>query len=190
MQYLSKLFLALSLVFSLAQAKEFVIDNTHTNVGFSIKHMMISNVKGNFTTYSGEIDFDVEKNAFTKLSAKIDAGSVNTGISKRDEHLRSADFFDATKHKTIDFVMTSTKADTIYGKLTIRGVTKDVALKQTIHGVIKDFQGLQRLGFTLEGKINRKEFGLTWNKLLETGGLTVGEDVLIVVDIEAIELKK
>ena len=188
MKLFANALLFLSLVFSLAHAKEFVIDNTHTNVGFSIKHMMISNVKGNFGTYSGDIDFDIDKKVFTKLNAKIDVNSINTGIEKRDDHLRSADFFDVSQFKTIDFVMTSMNANTINGKLTMHGVTKDISLKSTVHGIVKDFKCAKRVGFTLEGVINRKDFGLGWNKILEGGGLTVGEEVMLVIDVEAIEL--
>jgi len=188
MKLLSKLLLSTALVFSFAEAKEFVIDNTHTNVGFSIKHMMISNVKGNFNTYQGDIDFDTEKKVFNKLTAKIDAASIDTGIAKRDDHLRSADFFDVAQFKTIDFTMSAMKEGKVYGKLTMHGVTKEIVLDAKIHGLIKDFQGKQRVGFTLEGKINRKDFGLTWNKILEGGGLTVDETVNLVIDVEAIEL--
>lgn len=187
MKLTARLFIALVLMFSFAHAKEFVIDNTHTNVGFSIKHLMISNVKGNFATYTGEIDFDPSSKTFKKLSAKIDASSVNTDNSKRDDHLRSADFFDVAKFKTIDFVMREVKDSKVYGKLTLHGVTKEVVLDLTLHGVI-DFQGKKRVGFTLEGLINRKDFGLTWNKALESGGFVVDESVRMVVDIEAIEL--
>lgn len=182
-----KFLIALSLMLSFAHAKEFVIDNTHTNVGFSIKHLMISNVKGNFDTYTGEIDFDPASKTFKKLTAKIDASSVNTDNVKRDDHLRSADFFDVAKFKTIDFVMSEVKGSKVYGKMTIHGVTKDVVLDLSLNGVI-DFQGKKRVGFTLEGLINRKDFGLTWNKVLESGGLVVDENVRLVVDIEAIEL--
>lgn len=188
MKLLSKLLLSTALVFSFAEAKEFVIDNTHTNVGFSIKHMMISNVKGNFNTYQGDIDFDTEKKVFNKLTAKIDAASIDTGIVKRDDHLRSADFFDVAQFKTIDFTMSAMKESKVHGKLTMHGVTKEIVLDAKIHGLIKDFQGKQRVGFTLEGKINRKDFGLTWNKILEGGGLTVDETVNLVIDVEAIEL--
>ena len=185
--YTKLLFIA---IFSLsfANAKEFVIDNTHTNVGFSIKHMMISNVKGNFNAYSGEIDFDTDKKVFNKLSAKIEAASIDTGIAKRDDHLKSADFFDVAKFKTIDFVMTSMIDGKINGKITMHGITKDIILDAKIHGLIKDFQGHLRVGFTLEGTLNRKDFGLGWNKILEGGGLTVGEEVHLVIDLEAIEL--
>lgn len=188
MKSLIKLFLALFLSFSFAHAKEFVVDASHSHVGFSIKHMMISNVKGNFNTYSAEIEFDEAKKQFTKLNAKIDTASIDTGIVKRDDHLRSADFFDVTKFKTIEFVMTSMKENKVYGKLTMHGVTKDIVLQSTVHGLIKDFQGNQRLGFSLEGKLNRKDFGLTWNKILEGGGLTVDETVNITIEIEAIAL--
>ena len=188
MKLYSKLLLCVALLFSFTHAKEFVIDNTHTNVGFSIKHMMISNVKGNFNTYSGEIDFDVDKKVFNKLNAKMEASSIDTGIAKRDDHLKSADFFDVAKFKTIDFAMTSMKDGKVYGKLTMHGVTKDIILDTKINGVIKDFQGHLRVGFTLEGTLNRKDFGLGWNKVLEGGGLTVGEDVKLIIDVEAIEL--
>lgn len=188
MKHLLKLLMASTLLFSLAEAKEFVIDNTHSNIGFSIKHMMISNVKGNFNTYSADIDYDAEKKVFNKLAAKIEAASIDTGITKRDDHLRSADFFDVEKFKTIDFVMTSMKDGKIHGKITIHGVTKDIVLESKVHGVIKDFQGHQRVGFTLEGKLNRKDFGLTWNKILEGGGLTVDDTVNLSIEVEAIEL--
>lgn len=187
MKLFTKLLLSSLLVFSFANAKEFVIDNTHTNIGFSIKHLMISNVKGNFNNYTAEIDFDPKTKTFKKLSAKIEAASVDTGIAKRDDHLRSADFFDVEKFKTVDFVMTGMKDSKIVGNLTIHGVTKEIVLTPTINGVVK-FQDRERVGFTLEGKINRKDFGLTWNKALETGGVVVGEDVLLTIDVEAIEL--
>jgi polyisoprenoid-binding protein YceI len=188
MKSLLKLTLALFLSLSFAHAKEFVTDVTHSHVGFSIKHMMISNVKGNFNTYTSEIEFDTEKKVFTKLNAKIDASSIDTGVAKRDEHLRSADFFDVEKFKTIEFVMTAMKENKIYGKLTMHGVTKDIVLSSQIHGLVKDFQGNQRIGFSLEGKLNRKDFGLTWNKILEGGGLTVDETVNLSIEIEAIAL--
>ena len=186
MKIITKALLSLSLVFSLAQAKEFVVDTTHTNIGFSIKHMMISNVKGNFNTYTKMVDFDADKKVFTKLSASIDASSVDTNMPKRDEHLRSAEFFDVAQFKTIDFVMDSMKDGKVYGKITIHGVTKDIVLNATIHGVVKDPQGKQRAGLTLEGKINRKDFGLTWSKVLEGGGLMVDDTVNLIVDMEIV----
>jgi polyisoprenoid-binding protein YceI len=188
MKHFARLLMATTLLFSFAEAKEFIIDNAHSNIGFSVKHMMISNVKGNFNAYTADIDFDAEKKVFNKLSAKIEAASIDTGIAKRDEHLKSSDFFDVGKFKTVDFTMTSMKDDKVYGKITIHGITKDVVLNSTIHGVIKDFQGHQRVGFTLEGKLDRKDFGLVWNKILEGGGLTVDDTIHLAIEVEAIEL--
>jgi len=188
MKFLVKLLGIIVLIFSFAEAKEFVVDNTHSNVGFSVKHMMISNVKGNFTNYSADIEYDTDKKVFTKLDAKINTASVDTGMPKRDDHLRSADFFDATKFKTIDFVMTRFNDNKVYGNITIHGITKEIVLNATVHGLIKDFQGHQRIGFSLEGKLNRKDFGLVWNKILEGGGLTVDDTINLAIDIEAIEL--
>jgi len=188
MKRLMKLFSIIALVFSFASAKEFVIDNAHSNIGFTIKHMMISNVKGNFTNYSADIEYDTDKKVFTKLDAKINAASIDTGITKRDDHLRSADFFNVDKFKTIDFVMSRVEGNKVYGNITIHGITKEIVLNATVHGLIKDFQGHQRIGFSLEGKLNRKDFGLVWNKILEGGGLTVDDTVNLTIDVEAIEL--
>ena len=172
--------------------KEYVLDTTHSHVGFSIKHMMISNVKGDFKSYEADLVFDSKTKIFKKVNAIIDANSIDTGITKRDNHLRSADFFDVANHSSIKFSMIKYVANEnggkMYGTLSIRGVNKDIVLNTTIHGVIKDFDGNERVGFTLEGEINRKDFGLTWNKLLETGGFAVGENVKLIVEIEAIEL--
>jgi len=180
--------LILFISFQVSQASEFVIDTTHSNVGFSIKHLMISNVKGNFKSYDAELDFDTKTKTFNTIEATIDAVSVNTGIEKRDTHLRSTDFFSVKKFPHIVFKMTSADANSVTGNITMHGITKKIKLKSIIHGIIKDSQGDTRVGFTLAGKLKRKDFGLTWNKLLETGGFTVGDDVLITIDVEAIEL--
>ena len=182
-----------TLVFStlLLTASDFEIDKTHSQVSFKVKHMMISNVQGTFKAYDAEIEFDKKTMQFTSLSAEMETKSVDTGIEKRDNHLRSADFFDATKNPLITFEMTSYKGDKEEGKmdgnLTIRGVSKAVTLDVEIGGIIKDPAGLTRLGFVLEGKIKRKDFGLKWNKLLEAGGLAVSETVKLTIEIEAIE---
>ncbi|MEA1916603.1 MAG: YceI family protein, partial [Campylobacterota bacterium] len=116
----------------------------------------------------------------------------DTGIEKRDKHLRSADFFNAKKYPEMTFVMNKYEAGgnsgKMHGKLTMHGVTKDVVLDTTIHGVIKDFSGDTRVGFTLNGEIKRSDFGLKWNKALELGGLAVGDEVKIVIEVEAIEM--
>ena len=187
MKKIFKYCLILLMGFQFSQASEFVIDTTHSNVGFSIKHLMISNVKGNFKSYEADLDFDAKTKTFNTIKATIDAVSVNTGIEKRDNHLRSADFFNVKKFPHIVFKMTSSDANSVTGNITMHGITKKITLKSTVHGIIKDMQGETRVGFTLEGKLNRKDFGLTWNKVLEAGGFAVGEDVTITIDVEAIE---
>jgi polyisoprenoid-binding protein YceI len=172
---------------STAYASEYVIDPAHSHVGFSVKHLMISTVKGEFKSFDADLDFDAKTKSFHKMDAKIEAKSVNTGIVKRDAHLRSADFFDIQKFPEITFKATKFAKNSVTGNLTIKGVTKEITLKQNIHGVIK-FRGESRVGFSLEGEINRKDFGLNWNKALEAGGVLVGDKVKIVIDIEAIEL--
>ena len=149
---------------------------------------MISNIKGNFKSYDADLEFDEKTKRITKLIASIDVNSLDTGIEKRDEHLKSSDFFNINKFPTIKFELIATTKNYISGNLTIHGVTKQIKLKSTIHGVIKDMQGNLRVGFTLEGEINRKDFGLIWNKVLESGGFVVGDNVKIVIDIEAVEL--
>ena len=175
----------------LLTASEFVVDKTHSQVAFKVKHMMISNVQGNFNEYDADIEFDTKTMQFIALSAEMETKSVDTGIEKRDNHLRSADFFDAKKNPTITFEMKSYKGDKEEGKmdgnLTIRGISKPVTLDVEIGGLIKDPAGITRLGFVLEGKIKRKDFGLKWNKLLEAGGLAVSETVKLIIEIEALE---
>lgn len=185
---MKRLILTLLLTTGLAFANEYVLDTSHSNVGFSIKHLMISNVKGNFKSFDAELEFDEKTKTITKLAATVDTTSVDTGIQKRDKHLRSPDFFNVQKFPSIEYVMTSVNKEYLTGTLTMHGVTKQIKLKNTIHGVIKDMQGNLRVGFTLEGEINREDFGLTWNKMLESGGFVVGNNVKIVIEIEAIEL--
>ena len=173
-------------------AKEYVIDTTHTFVGFSVTHLMISTVKGDFKAYDADIEFDPKFNTFTRFVATIDTHSIDTGIVKRDDHLRSPDFFDAGTYPFMKFEMTQyLTGDTtgkMYGNLSIKDTTKVIRLETTVTGKIIDFQGNERIGFTLEGTINRKDFGLTWNKVLETGGVAVSDDVKIIITVEAIEL--
>ncbi|MBE0496742.1 MAG: polyisoprenoid-binding protein [Campylobacterales bacterium] len=182
----SLLFLALFL--SGASAKNYTLDGAHSSVEFSVKHLMISTVKGNFDTYKATVAFDPGTKTFTKLEANIDAASVNTANEKRDDHLRSADFFDAANHPALTFVMKNYAATTgtMKGDLTIRGVTLPVELKTTINGIIQDMQGKERVGFTLEGVVDRKAFGLTWNRALEAGGVVVGDEVKITVEVQMI----
>jgi polyisoprenoid-binding protein YceI len=131
--------------------------------------------------------YDLDKGVFKSLSGAIKAESIDTGIAKRDDHLRSADFFDTAKYGDITFAMTSTTKTKMTGNLTIRGITKKVVLDIDMGGVVQDPWGNQRSGFVLNGKINRKDFGLNWNKAIEAGGVVVGDEVKMVVEIEGIE---
>ena len=191
MKSIAKITSALILSFGLANASEYTIDNSHTNVGFSVKHMMITNVKGDFKTYDATIDFDKDKKTFKILKASIDTASIDTANEKRDEHLKSDDFFNSTKFPKMTFEMTSYKAEGNEGKmdgnLTIRVITKPITLKIEDISTIKDFKGQNRVGFSFEGKINRLDYDLKWNKVLEAGGVAVAEEVKIVVNIEAVE---
>lgn len=191
MKLLGKIVLSSIMALSLANATPHSLDKGHSDVGFSVKHLMITNVKGNFTDYDGSIDFDYDKKSFNALEAKIKATSIDTGIVKRDNHLRSDDFFAAQKYPEITFKMKSYKADgdegVMVGDLTIRDVTKEVELEVEDLATIKDFDGNNRVGFTLEGKINRTDFGLKWNKALEFGGVAVSETVKLEIEVQAIE---
>lgn len=169
-------------------AKDFTIDASHSNVGFSIKHMAIANTKGKFKDFSALIDFDPATKTFKKIEANIKVESINTEDEKRDNHLRAADFFDVAKNPDIKFVMSKyEKTDDDEGKmtgdLTIKGITKQIVLDTEIHGVAKDHKGKERVGFTLEGKIDRKDF-----KVGETFMANmVGDKVKLEIDVEGVE---
>lgn len=165
------------------------VDPAHTSTDFSVKHMMISTVKGNFTEFSGNFEYDEATKTLKALSGTIQAASIDTGIKDRDTHLRSADLFDVAKYPTITFALDKVEGDKAYGKLTIKGITKPVVLAYENGGAAKDPWGNQRVGLNLSGNINRNDFGISWNKALETGGVLVGDDVKIDVAIEGI-LKK
>ncbi len=181
---------ALSSVVSMSLfAGEFSIDETHSKIGFSIKHLMISNVGGEFKKYNAEIIYDEKNHKFVNLTAIVDSGSIYTGIDKRDDHLRSPDFFDVKKYPEIKFVMTKQSSDNIIdGNLTMHGITKEIKLNIDFGGIAKSPTGDKKIGFSLNGKINRKDFGLNWSKALENGGFVVDETVKIIIDIEAVSL--
>lgn len=191
MRFITKITSTLLLTFGLANATPYILDDSHTYVGFSVKHLMITNVKGEFKTYNADIDFDAKTNTFKSFKAEVETKSVDTGIEKRDEHLRSEDFFLSEKFPKMTFVMKSYKADgkevKMSGDLTIRGITKPITLNVEDIATVKDLQGNERVGFSLKGKINRMDFDLKWNKALETGGLAVSEEVKILVEVEAIK---
>jgi polyisoprenoid-binding protein YceI len=166
------------------------IDTTHSQVTFSVKHMMVSTVKGNFHVFGGKLDIDEANPANSWVEAEADVKSINTRDDNRDNHLRSGDFFDAETHPTIAFKSKKVEAagDNEYrvlGDLTIRGVTKEVLFNAEYSGQVKDPYGNQRAGLNAKAAISRKDFGLTWNALLESGGAVVGDKVTIEIDLEA-----
>jgi polyisoprenoid-binding protein YceI len=176
-----------------ASAANWSIDPDHSTIGFKVKHMMVSNVKGNFEKYAGTVDLNDKDIAKSTVQVSIQTNSVNTNVAKRDEHLRSADFFDAAKYPTMTFVSKKvTKAGKdklrITGLLTLHGVTKEVVLiAEGPTKESKDPWGNIRRGVSASTKINRKDFGLVWNSALETGGVAVGDEVTITLDIELIK---
>ena len=185
----STISLAALLATGALHAGVYTIDPAHSNVGFKVKHVMISNVVGKFDTFNGIIEYDEATKTLKKLTGTIAANSVNTANAQRDTHLKSADLFDVAKFTDITFSLDKAEKGYAYGKLTIHGITKDVKLSLEDNGLITDAWGNQRIGLELKGVIQRKDFGITWNKILETGGLTVGEDVKLDVELEGI-LKK
>ena len=171
-------------------AGDYTLDMTHSGVGFSVKHLMVSNVKGKFKAFDGSFSFDEKTKAVTKLEGIVDVASIDTDIQKRDDHLRSADFFDAAKFPKMKFVMTkfiNGKKPKIEGKLTIKDITKTIIFDADIGGAAVDPWGTKKAGFSFNGVINRKDFGLNWNKTLEAGGFVVGDEIKISIDLEGNE---
>ncbi|BCS53363.1 YceI family protein [Geobacter sp. SVR] len=177
---------------ALAPASTWNIDPDHSNVGFKVRHLMVSNVKGNFEKHTGVIDLNDKDITKSRVEVTIDTNSINTNVQKRDEHLRSADFFDVAKYPTMTFVSKKVaKAGQdklkVTGDLTLHGVTRQVVLD--VDGLSKESKdpwGNIRRGTTASTKINRKDYGLVWNAALETGGVAVGEEVTITMEIEMI----
>jgi len=167
------------------------IDPAHTSVEFVVRHLMITKVRGRFGTVSGIVELEPGSDSPRFVQATIDAASIDTREAQRDTHLKSPDFFDVEKFPTLEFVSTRIEdapdADfTIYGNLTIHGVTREVALTASFEGRAADPWGGQRAGFTASTTINRKDFGMTWNAAIETGGVVVGDEVRIELEVEAI----
>jgi len=176
----------------LALASTWSIDQDHSGVGFSVRHLMVSNVKGSFSRFSGTVDLGDSDITASKVSAAIEASSINTNVQKRDDHLRSADFFDAARYPNITFVSKkwSRMADgklKVTGNLTMHGTTKEVVLHvEPFSKEIRDAWGKTRRATTATTRINRQDFGITWNKALDAGGVTIGDEVDIVLDIEMV----
>src|SRR4051794_15971536 len=180
-------FASLASVMSARSADTYNIDPAHSTVGFSVQHMVISTVHGKFNEFSGTVTVDGKK--IQEAKGEIQSKSIDTGVAARDKDLRSATFFDVEKYPTISFA--AKKAEerngemVLVGDFTMHGVTKQVSLPVTVSGPIKDPWGKQRIGLHTKAKLNRKDYGLTYSKTLETGGLMVGDEIEIQIDAEA-----
>ncbi len=166
------------------------IDPNHSTIGFSGKHMLVATVRGQFRSWQADTEVDETNLANSKATLRIDARSVDTGVEQRDNHLRSADFFDVENHPEIVFTLkkvTPNGSDYRFeGDLTIRGVTREVELAGEIDGPLEDPWGAQRIGLSAEGKLNRKDWGLTFNAPLAAGGVLVGDQINLSIDAELI----
>jgi polyisoprenoid-binding protein YceI len=177
----------------LSQASTWQIDPAHTSVQFSARHLMISNVRGEFTKVSGTIASDGDDPGSVKIDAVIDAASIDTRVAMRDGHLRSPEFLDVEKYPTITFKSKKLEPNgkgkwKLTGDLTLHGVTREVVLDvEGPTAIIKDPMGKTRVGASASATISRKDFGLTWNRALEAGGVMVGDEIPIVIDVEAVQ---
>lgn len=167
-------------------ATKWNLDTAHSEITFKVRHMMISNVKGAFNTFTAEVEAEDDTFKNAKVSATIQTDSIDTNNADRDTHLKSADFFNVEQNPTITFESDSL-ADDVTGHLTINGVTKPVQLEVEFGGINQDPWGNTKAGFTFEGKIKRSDFGLNWNAALETGGVLVSDDVKIAGELQFVK---
>ncbi len=178
---------------TLASASTWTIDPDHTSIGFKIRHLMVSNVKGTFDRHTGVVELDDRDITKSIVTMTIETASINTNVKKRDDHLRSPDFFDVAKYPTMTFISKKVAREAsgklkVTGDLTIRGITKEVVLDvDPLSRESKDPWGNIRIGTSATTMVNRKDFGLTWNKALETGGVVVGDEVQITLEVEMIK---
>ena len=178
-----------------AQAAEtFNVDPGHSEVGFQIRHL-VTQVRGKFTDYKGTILLDPAKPESSNVQFDIKAASIDTGVADRDKHLRSADFFDVEKYPEITFRSKSVKVTgkdqyAVTGTLTLHGVSKDITLPVTLNGTVKDPWGNQRAGWSTETTLNRKDYGIVWNKALDNGGALLGDDVKVAINLESVKAKE
>jgi len=168
------------------------LDTMHSELGFKIKHLMISSVSGSFSKFDVQTETTADDFSDAKVTATVDVASINTNNAQRDEHLRNADFFETDKHPEIIFKSTKVKkldidSFELTGDLTIREITKPVTLAVEYNGIAKDPWGNLKAGFTVTGKINRKDFGISYNAVMETGGVMLGEDVKINAEIQLVK---
>lgn len=168
------------------------IDPTHSEIGFKVKHMMFTNVSGKFNAVDATIENDDDKFESSKINFNAEVASIDTNNEDRDNHLKSADFFDVENYPKLSFVSTDIKKINenlfkISGDLTVKDVTKSIELETEYSGLMTDPWGNTKAGLSITGKINRKEFGLTWNAALETGGVLVGEEIKLISEIQLIK---
>ena len=184
---------SLVLIPVLSHGATYTIDPEHSSIQFKVRHLMVSNVKGVFSKVQGVIDIDDSDVTKSKVKVNIDTESINTGVAKRDEHLRSADFFDVSKYPAMTYISKKVVKSgegklKMVGDLTLHGITREVVLDvEGLSNEAKDPWGKMRRGASAVTTINRKDFGLTWNKALETGGVVVGDEVIISLEVEMIK---
>ena len=174
------------------ETKNWNIDTAHSGITFSVRHMVFAKVRGRFGTWSGAIRLDPDDLTQAIVEVEIDAASIDTGVNDRDEHLRSADFLDVDRFPKLRFrsrrvERIDDERYSVTGDLTIRDVTREVVLKAEYGGRAKDPWGNQRAAFTASTSVDRREFGLTWNQVLEAGGVLVGERIDIELEVQAVE---
>jgi polyisoprenoid-binding protein YceI len=173
--------------------RKWVLDPAHTQIHFKVKHMMITTITGSFAKYEASVETEEEDFMKAKISFTADADSLTTGNADRDTHLKSPDFLDVAKFPKVEFKATKYEnvdndgSYELYGDLTIRGVTKNIKLDVEFGGIVKDPWGNTKAGFTINGKFNRKAYGLEWNVITEAGGILVADEVRLAVEVQLIE---
>jgi len=175
----------------MATATTWVIDPTHSEIQFKVKHLVISTVTGSFKSFEGSVESETEDFEGAKVTFSADTASVDTNQAQRDEHLKGSDFFDSEKYPKISFagVLTSTGDESyaLKGDLTVKEVTKPFSFDVEYGGNMTDFYGNNKAGFEITGKINRKEFGLEWSAVTEAGGVVVGDDVKLIANVQVVK---
>lgn len=195
MKKINYLFVVLLIAFSFTNAQtEWDIDKAHSKVGFSVSHLVVSDVEGQFKNFNGSIVSNGDDFSNPKIDFKIDVNSINTDNEARDKHLKSDDFFNAEKFPTITFKSKSMtkigdKKYKLIGDFTMRDVTKEIALDVKFNGIVKDPWGNTKAGFKITGEVNRFDYNLKWNKTIETGGLVVGNIVSLNINLELTKKK-
>jgi polyisoprenoid-binding protein YceI len=187
MKILNSLTLGALLGFSSLFGTDFIVDKSHSSVSFKVRHMMVSNTKGHFENFKGKFSYDPKTQLLSTLNGEVKVESITTANEKRDDHLKGPDFFDAKKYPKIIVSFVNQEGSDVYVNLTMKDVTKKVKLEMSdASALITDPWGNERIGFVLDGKINRQDFGITFNKALETGGVLVGDEVKLSIELEGI----